>query len=145
MSQFLLLWCLLSKFLPFMFPQSTFTFLLSTSLVSEFLHQLSVAGDGQAEEPAEEIEAIIVEAEVEVGAVVKVKVPGAEVEEASKEAGQTTVHLDLPVEAVSLVAESGHLAQEKALQAHGQQMPTKMAVFRRQVRHQLQSTTLFLE
>jgi hypothetical protein len=140
LSQFLLLWCLLSKFLPFMFPQSTFTFLLSTSLVSEFLHQLSVAGDGQAEEPAEEIEA-----EVEVGAVVKVKVPGAEVEEASKEAGQTTVHLDLPVEAVSLVAESGHLAQEKALQAHGQQMPTKMAVFRRQVRHQLQSTTLFLE
>jgi hypothetical protein len=140
LSQFLLLWCLLFKFLPFMFPQSTFTFLLSTSLVSEFLHQLSVAGDGQAEEPAEEIEA-----EVEVGAVVKVKVPGAEVEEASKEAGQTTVHLDLPVEAVSLVAESGHLAQEKALQAHGQQMPTKMAVFRRQVRHQLQSTTLFLE
>lgn len=140
LSQFLLLWCLLSKFLPFMFPQSTFTFLLSTSLVSEFLRQLSVAGDGQAEEPAEEIEA-----EVEVGAVVKVKVPGAEVEEASKEAGQTTVHLDLLVEAVSLVAESGHLAQEKALQAHGQQMPTKMAVFRRQVRHQLQSTTLFLE
>ncbi|KAK2934645.1 hypothetical protein FoTM2_005892 [Fusarium oxysporum f. sp. vasinfectum] len=108
LSQFLLLWCLLSKFLPFMFPQSTFTFLLSTSLVSEFLHQLSVAGDGQAEEPAEEIEAIIVEAEVEVGAVVKVKVPGAEVEEASKEAGQTTVHLDLPVEAVSLVAENAN-------------------------------------
>ncbi|WKT44907.1 hypothetical protein QSH57_009760 [Fusarium oxysporum f. sp. vasinfectum] len=108
LSQFLLLWCLLSKFLPFMFPQSTLTFLLSTSLVSEFLHQLSVAGDGQAEEPAEEIEAIIVEAEVEVGAVVKVKVPGAEVEEASKEAGQTTVHLDLPVEAVSLVAENAN-------------------------------------
>lgn len=122
-----------------------FTFLLSTSQALEFLHQLSVAADGQAEEPAEEIEAIIIEAEVEAGVVVKVRVPGAEVEEASKEAGQTTVRSDLPVEAVSLVVESGHLAQEKVLQVHGQQMPTKMAVFRRQARHQLQSTTLSLE
>jgi hypothetical protein len=97
----LFLRCLLSRFLPSMFLQSMFTFLLSTSQALEFLHQLSVVGDGQAEELAEEIEAIIIEAEVEAGAVVKVRVPGAEVEEASKEAGQTTVRSDLPVEAVS--------------------------------------------
>jgi len=145
LSSLLLPWCLLSKFPPFMFQKSMFTFLLSTFPVLEFLHRLSVGGDGQAEEPAEEIEATMVEAEVEVGVAVKAKVPGAEIEEASKEAGQTTVRLDLQAEAVSSAAESGHLAQENVIQAHGQKTPTKMAVFHRQVRHQLQSTTLSLE